>query len=107
MSEFLDVAKFVGLTHHWTRSDVEGSEQRDLLKEIDSLRYVIRLRLNPDDEPDRGIARRIREIPDLTDESEREELYAALDALTDQTQRLLKAEWEKVKQESKRGDLHD
>src|ERR1700739_2834938 len=47
-----DVAKFVGLTHTWARSDLEGSaSESEVLKEIDQLRHVIRLRLNPDDAP--------------------------------------------------------
>lgn len=103
-----DVAKFVGLTHHWTRSELKGTpSEQDILREIDQLRYVIRLRLNPDDPPDKKLAELVKRIPDLTDESERGQLFEALDELTTATQEMLKVEWEKVKAEAKVGDIKD
>ena len=103
-----DVSKFVGLTHTWAMSELEGSDsETDVIKEIDRLRYVIRLRLNPDDTPDRKIASLIKQIPKLTHESKRDELLTALEKLTTETQNMLKDEWEKVKQESKDGDLKE
>ena len=101
-----DVAKFVGLTHHWIQSETEGSEtEKELLREIDQLRYVIRLRLNPDDTSDRKIAALVKKIPDLTHESQRDQMFKALEDLTTTTQEMLKEEWEKVKAESKDGDI--
>jgi hypothetical protein len=103
-----DVAKFVGLTHHWVMAESnEGSLHSEQLKEIDRLRYVIRLRLNPNDTPDRKIAALVKRIPELTHDSKRTELMAALEALTTETQEMLKAEWDKVKAESKDGDIKD
>lgn len=103
-----DVAKFVGLTHHWTRDGLKGtSSEQDILREIDQLRYVIRLRLNPSDPPDKEIAELVKRIPDLTDDSERGPLFTALDELTTATQEMLKVEWEKVKAEAKDGDIKE
>ena len=68
---------------------------------------MIRLRLNPRDDPDIEIASLIKKIPDLTHESQREELLAALEELTVATQEMFKAEWDKVKKESKDGDLSE
>ena len=103
-----DISKFVGLTHHWTRSGLEGTEhEKNILREIDQLRYVIRLRLNPDDDPDKKIAELVKKIPDLTDQSKRDDLFVALEELTVTTQDMLKAEWEKVKAEAKDGDIKD
>ena len=77
-----DVSRYVGLTHHWTRSHSENAAYADeLLKEIDTLRYVIRLRLNPDDTPDRRIAELVKKIPDLTDRSMHDELDVAIDEI--------------------------
>lgn len=103
-----DVASFVGLTHNWALSseEVQGSKA-EYLKEMDRLRYVIRLRLNPDDTPDRKIAALIKEIPDLTHESQRDKLKQKLEELTVATQEMLKDEWEKVKQESLEGDIKE
>jgi hypothetical protein len=103
-----DVAKFVGLIHTWAMSGLEGTpEELEILKEIDRLRHVIRLRLNPDDTPDRKIAALVKRIPELTHESKREELLTVLESLTVATQEMLKDEWEKVKAESKDGDLKE
>lgn len=102
-----DISRFVGLTHSWTRTDEDDAKRRaELLSEIDQLRYLIRLRLNPRDVPDQKIMELVKLIPNLTDESDREELFEALERLNDAAQDMLKAEWEKVKEESKKGDLH-
>jgi len=101
-----DISSFSGLTYHWCFTDVEGKpHESEMLKEIDRLRHVIRLRLNPAGEHDKTIERLISEIPKLTDPSNQPRLVAALEELTCTTQLLLKQEWEKVKSESKHGDL--
>ena len=103
-----DVSSFSGLTHTWCYSELEGKpEEKEILEEIDRLRHVIRLRLNPDGTHDRKIAQLIRKIPELTHISKRAELTEALEELTATTQLLLKEEWEKVKAESKEGDLQE
>jgi hypothetical protein len=75
------------------------------LKEIDRLRHVIRLRLNPAGPLDQRIEYLIDEIPKLTNITFRDRLTQALDELTTTTQKLLKEEWEKVKDEAERGNL--
>jgi len=74
------------------------------------LRYKIKLQLNPNEEESISIIKLIDEIPSLTDRSTtdkliNDELRIKLDILTSNTQVLLKKEWDKVKAESKRGDL--
>lgn len=103
-----DIPSFSGLTFHWCSSALQDTpEKAAMLKEIDRLCYVIRLRLNPAGEHDKTIERLIGEIPKFTDPHYRPQLLAALDRLTRTTQFLLKQEWEKVKLESKHGDLHE
>ena len=103
-----DVSKFCGLTHTWCMSDLEDKpEASEILKEIDRLRHVIRLRLNPNDTPDRKIAALLKKIPELTHSSKRTELLSALEYITVATQHLIKDEWEKVKKEAKNGDLSE
>ncbi len=102
-----DVSAFSGLTHTWCFSALEDKPQEYRgLKEIDRLRHVIRLRLSPARVHDQKIDKLIEEIPNLTHESQREKLVNALSELTRTTQLLLKEEWEKVKAESKRGDIN-
>ncbi len=101
-----DISRFSGLTHTWCFSELEGKpEEHDVLKEIDRLHHVIRLRLNPAGEHDKKIEQLLDKIPRLTHISKREELVQALNELTSTTQLLLKQEWEKVKAESKYGDI--
>ncbi len=101
------------MTHTWTRSKVQGTEEEiKILGEIDKLRYLIRLQLNPITENgipnvDQKIEDLIAKIPDLTDISMRTELDKAINDLIEESQVLLKEEWEKVKLESKEGDLTD
>ena len=73
--------------------------------QVDHLRHVIKLRLNPDGMADRKIAALIDKIPDLTHESKHEELKKAIRELISETQAMLKAEWEKVKEESEKGNI--
>jgi len=63
-----DIGSYCGLTYHWSHSEMEGkSGEADMVKELDRLRHVIRLRLNPHGEPDRIIENLIEEIPKYTD----------------------------------------
>jgi hypothetical protein len=103
-----DLSAFSGLTHTWCFSKLEGKpEEVEVLKEIDRLRHVIRLRLNPDGTHDRKIEALIQRIPELTHITRREDLKQALEELTVTMQKLLKEEWDKVKEESKYGDLKE
>ncbi|MDP2606430.1 MAG: hypothetical protein Q8S00_28140 [Deltaproteobacteria bacterium] len=101
-----DISAFSGYTHTWCYSELEGkTEEAELLKEIDRLRHVIRLRLNPSATHDREIEQLIQRIPQLTHVTKREELKGALEQLIVATHKLLKEEWEKVKEESEHGNL--
>jgi len=101
-----DVSKFCGLTYTWSVSRLEGKpEEYEVIKELDQLRHVIKLRLNPDDTPDMKISALIDKIPELTNESKIEDLKKAIRELIDETQQMLKNEWEKVKRESEVGNL--
>lgn len=101
-----DIAALAGLTHTWFYSGLAGTDkENDVLKEIDRLRHVIQLRLNPDGTLDRRIQTIIRKIPDLTDMTRQKELDQALEELINISQAMLKEEWEKVKLEAEHGNL--
>jgi hypothetical protein len=100
------ISSFCGLTYTWSVSRLEGKpNEAEVLKEIDKLRHLIRLQLNPDGTYDRAIEALIARIPTLTHETQAKELEKALSELVEVSQKLLKAEWEKVKEESMRGSL--
>ncbi|MDN3699248.1 hypothetical protein QWY97_18140 [Vibrio cortegadensis] len=106
-----NISDFCGLTHTWTRMNkTDIPECTKILGEIDKLRYLIRLQLNPKKEKgipnaDMIIENLISKIPELTDISKREELDSAMAELIVKSQELLKDEWEKVKLESKNGEI--
>lgn len=103
-----DISAFAGLTYHWSHSELEGKPgEAEVVKEIDRLRHVIRLRLNPAGSHDRAIEALLAEIPHYTDPTRQKDLVNALERLTVATQALLKEEWEKVKRESKEGPLSE
>lgn len=99
-----NISTFCGLTHTWQSSRLEGKpEEHGVLLQIDKLRHLIRLQLNPDGNYDKRIEDLIARIPQLTDQANEAELKKALNELVEVSQKLLKDEWEKVKEESKRG----
>lgn len=103
-----NISQFCGLTYTWSVSKLEDTDRGEkIVEEIDKLRHLIRLQLNPDGELDKKIEELIAKIPDLTHETQTEQLTAELNNLVKTTQELLKSEWEKVKAESKRGDLKE
>jgi hypothetical protein len=101
-----NISTFCGLTYTWSMSGLEGKpEAAEFLKQIDKLRHLIRLQLNPDGKLDAEIESLIERIPDLTHETQAADLKTALNDLVVASQKLLKEEWEKVKEESMRGNL--
>lgn len=103
-----DISAFASLTYHWSHSNMAGKPgEAELVKEVDRLRHVIRLRLNPAGVHDKAIEDLVAEIPRYTDPLLQKELGNALERLTVATQALLKEEWEKVKKESQHGPLSD
>jgi hypothetical protein len=103
-----NISSFCGLTHTWRQSELEGKpDELDVVKRLDKLRYLIRLQLNPAGASHKEIESPIALIPDLTHESQTKQLKQKMNELIVVSQKLLKDEWDKVKEESKRGDLKD
>jgi hypothetical protein len=104
-----NLSTYCGLLFTWQASNLAGGkpESLDFEKGVDRLRYLIRLQLNPAGAHDKAIEDLIARIPYLTDKTKINELHAALNELVVVSQQLLKEEWDKVKEEAKRGDLKD
>ena len=87
-------------------SNLQGKpDEQNVLLQIDHLRHIIKLRLNSNDTADKKITELVDKIPCLTDKSKHNELKEALRDLISETQVMLKAEWEKVKEESEKGNI--
>lgn len=101
----IDISRFSGLTSFWVKNlrDASSEDSKEVLKEIDILRVMIKLRLNPKGTYDKEIMDLLDEIPQLTNQIDMSLLNKKLEQLTTLSQKLLKEEWEKVKKESKRG----
>jgi hypothetical protein len=98
----------VGLIQYFAYSLVPEKQERtekanEIVCKIDSLRYRIKLQLNPND--DKTLIEMIDKIPDLTHQIDVNIIRAAIDRLVAGSQSLLKNEWEKVKDEAERGDF--
>ena len=103
-----NISEFCGLSYNWFMATPEeqGASQENIEK-LDKLRHLIRLQLNPNDEHDKKIENLIHEIPHFTDKSKEKEFKEKINELIEQSQHLLKLEWERVKDESRRGDLKE
>lgn len=103
-----DLSSFCGLTYTWSASQMEGKPQEhEMVREIDRLRHLIRLRLNPRGLHDQNIESLMKNIIESTHPSKSAELKKYLDELTSEAQKMLKEEWEKVKLEAVKGELND
>lgn len=101
-----NISTFAGLIHYWVAGGVEDTaESNNVLREIDKLRYLIKLQLNPSGDYDTKIIDKINEIPNLTHQPDKSLLWNSIDELINDTQGLLKDEWEKVKKEVQNGAL--
>jgi hypothetical protein len=102
-----NIANFAGLVRyfHFRSRAVTAfyltEEYKDLIKQIEQLIPLINLQLNRKGRPDRNISTIIDRMPHLA-EHEGANLLGAQWLLIAHSQWLLKAEWEKVKAESKR-----
>ena len=103
------ISTFCGIAHFWRFTTVPGTpEEHQKIEEIDKLRHLIALQLNPHGLVDIEIERLVGEITSMASrhrEVADEDFRSHLDQLTAKTKELLKAEWDKVKQESLFGDL--
>jgi hypothetical protein len=94
------ISTFCGLAHYWRFSTEHGStEQRAKIEEIDKLRHLIALQLNPKGSIDNEIECLVGEIVSMSSghrEVSNDEFRKHLEELTAKTKVLLKEEWEKV-----------
>ncbi|HUW19857.1 MAG TPA: hypothetical protein VMW16_11200 [Sedimentisphaerales bacterium] len=106
-----NIANFCGLTHHFVWSDVGEKEKNEILAEIDKLRMLIPLQLNPHEKSTAEIVELLQRIPNQTDVrgtpgvGEKYPVEKSIDELICKTQVLLKREWNRVKQEAERGNI--
>ena len=77
----------------------------ELQQSIERIRSELKLQLNPKDVEDQDIERLLSGLPSWDKAMDTSAFTTLRSALVEATQRLLKREWDKVKEESLRGDL--
>lgn len=100
------ISRFCALAYSYNNRvyKIEKNEVWELHKEADTLRFLIRLYLNPEDKYwDNKIIKLIDEIILKSDKDPKKEI----DELIEITQYLLKLEWEGAKRESEIGIIPD
>jgi hypothetical protein len=105
------ISKFCGLAYYYNNNTGGGKllseEASAIRKEADSLKYLIRLYLNPEDKFwDTKIMLFCDEVIKNTDKGI-DELHSATENLVVITQYLLKLEWQGIKEEAKSGVLSE
>ena len=99
-----NIALLCALSDQWVRHPNQGN-MGELNERLERLKNEIRLQLNPRDPEDQDIERLIKRLPTWTNALTPED-YDSLQALiVKATQDMLKREWDKVKDEAKKGDL--
>lgn len=102
-----NVSRFTGKIRYFARNSntIDPKKAHDIVEEILTLSYLIRLQLNPKEEPDAEIERLAEKMPGLLSREKMDELGVSLDRLLVLTQGLLKNEWEKIKTEATNGKV--
>lgn len=77
----------------------------ELQRQIEQVKKEIRLQLNPKDPDDQDIERLLARMPTWTQSMTPEDFVKLQEILVTATQRMLKREWDKVKDEAIHGDL--
>ena len=101
-----NISTFCGLIFTWTAAGLKGRlDEPEIHLQVDRLRYLIRLQLNPTEDLSRQIEDLMSEIVNSTGLHQVRRELQLLDDLARVTQTLLKQEWDKVKDEAESGRL--
>ena len=98
-----NISNLCALCDQWIMHRPQDASE--LQRKIEQLKNEIRLQLNPIDQEDQDIERLIARLPNWTQSMTPEDYWKLQGALITATQILLKREWDKVKDESTKGDL--
>ncbi len=98
-----NISNLCALCDQWIMHHPQDASE--LQRKIEQLKNEILLQLNPNDPEDQDIERLIGRLPSWTQSMTPEDYWKLQAALIVATQILLKREWDKVKDESTKGDL--
>jgi len=101
------ISTLCGRTYYWvmTQDELSPEDSNAVRKDVDRLRMLVKLQLNPKGTLDNELIRLVEEIPKVTHKLHETQLKSLLDEIVRKSQLLLKEEWDKVRDESIHGDL--
>lgn len=105
-----NISNFCGRTYYWTMhpnfaENPKSKESLDVIAELDRIKMLIKLQLNPTGSYDKQIINLIDDIKEYTGNMNK--MKELTNGIIETSQLLLKEEWDKVKLESKIGDPKD
>lgn len=96
-----NMSAYVGKLHNWRMSmSADEPKVERLLEELDVLAFLIRLQLNPREQPDSDIEKHLSRVRMHTSDITLQRFDEDTNQLIKLTQSLLKKEWGKVKEEA-------
>lgn len=103
------ISALCGRSYYWvmTQDEISTEESNEIRKEVDKLRVLVKLQLNPKSEKDEELIKLIDKIGEYTHSSHAENMKKLLEDIVKKSQLLLKDEWDKVRDESIHGDLRE
>ena len=103
-----NLSQFAGLLYNYVGvAHDDDDASREIWKQTDRLRMLIKLQLNPQEPIDQKIEALLDQIYHDNEGIGTDGAIKLLDELIKCGQQLLKQEWDKVKEEAKHGDLRD
>ena len=98
-----NISKLYSLSDKWYR--LPQQEWGEMFREIEHLKFEIRLQLNRNDPEDQELERLLERLPNPRQSMTEEQFTILREALLSTSQDMLKREWEKVKQEAEKGNV--
>lgn len=101
------LSNLCGRTHYWvmTQDEISQEDSNSVRKEIDQLRALVKLKLNPGEAPSKKVIDLIDQMENHTHSSQEEQMKRVLNEIVSASQVLLKQEWDKVRLEAVHGNL--
>ncbi|MBJ7278202.1 hypothetical protein [Marinobacter salarius] len=101
------ISNLCGRSHYWvmTQDEISQEDSNAVRKEIDQLRALVKLKLNPGEPPSMKVIDLVDQMEHYTHLSQEVEMKRILNDIVSTSQVLLKEEWDKVRLEAVEGDL--
>ncbi|MGJ8688005.1 MAG: hypothetical protein ACSHXZ_00665 [Gammaproteobacteria bacterium] len=103
------ISTLCGRTYYWaaTQDELSSEDSNSVRKDVDRLKMLVKLQLNPSEDLSQRLFALIDDLSRFTHGSQISKLRETLNEIVEVSQQILKAEWDKVRDEATFGDLRD